>query len=199
VTVIIFLSQYADGSSVSGNLGTDNIIVSQTNISLIGSILFGSNITGMGFPTSVSGLVGMGYSTIANFLDIAYQQSQIKSPVFSLDLNLNTSTSYLYYNNGLPTVVSQNTYWISQYQSGHWQVDLIGMFVGGVEFTSIASDSAIIDSGTSIFYLNQDLYSAVVQQFFTGPGCTQDTNGNSYCPCNSNTSWPNMSFMFIGV
>lgn len=38
----------------------------------------------MNFPSQIAGLVGMGYTTTPNFLDVAYQNNQIQSPVFTL-------------------------------------------------------------------------------------------------------------------
>ena len=39
---------------------------------------------GMGFPTAVSGIVGMGTSSTPNFLDSAYEAGQISSSIFAL-------------------------------------------------------------------------------------------------------------------
>jgi hypothetical protein len=66
----------------------------------------------MNFPSGVSGLVGMGYTQTPNFLDLAYSANQITTPVFSLQLNLDTATSYLYYDGGLPSNISKQTIWI---------------------------------------------------------------------------------------
>jgi len=54
----------------------------------------------------------MGYTSIPNFLDLAYSANQINTPVFSLQLNLVNETSYLYYDGGLPSKISENTIWI---------------------------------------------------------------------------------------
>jgi hypothetical protein len=104
--------KYADGSGVSGNLGSDTITVGQTNISSTGLILFANNVSGMNFPGTVLGLVGMGYTLTMNFLDQAFQNNQISTNVFSLQLRGNNATSLMYYNNGLPPLIKQNTYWI---------------------------------------------------------------------------------------
>jgi len=40
----------------------------------------------MTFPPQVQGLVGMGYTNIPNFLDVAYAQGLINSPVFALQI-----------------------------------------------------------------------------------------------------------------
>lgn len=59
------------------------------------------------------------------------------------------------------------------------------------------SDSAasivVIDSGTSLLALNQQLYNSIIQTFFSGPNCQQQS-GSVYCYCNA--TWPTMTFMF---
>lgn len=40
----------------------------------------------MNFPTNVVGIVGMSYSMIKNFLDIAYENGQIQTNTFTLQL-----------------------------------------------------------------------------------------------------------------
>jgi hypothetical protein len=70
----------------------------------------------------VSGLIGMGYSKAPNFLDLAYSAGQISSPVFSLQLNLMNESSYLYYDNGLPSIIADNTIWVRLNSDENWQV-----------------------------------------------------------------------------
>lgn len=69
------------------------------------------------------------------------------------------------------------------------------MTVGGIDMTSSAADNAVIDSGTSFFYLNPDLYSSVVSQFFSN---CQNVGGSPVCSC-SGTNWPTFAFAFYGV
>jgi hypothetical protein len=115
----------------------------------------------------------MDYPSSPNFLDDAYAVGQIASPMFALDLNYQNQTSYLYYNNVSQTILSQ-TYWIEMYGTDHWQVEVIGFFVDGVEMTSSASDTAVVDSGTSLLVLNPDIYNPIMQQYFSFPECHVD-------------------------
>ena len=64
--------QYADGSGVSGTFGTDRLSISGTPINITAQFLWATKDTVI-FPAGVVGLVGMGYTTTPNFLDIAYQ------------------------------------------------------------------------------------------------------------------------------
>jgi hypothetical protein len=70
----------------------------------------------------------------------------------------------------------------------HWQVEVIGFFVAGVEMTSSASDTAVVDSGTSLLVLNPDIYNPIVQQYFSFPECQTDFEGLLNCYCNR--TWP---------
>lgn len=40
----------------------------------------------------------MGYTTTPNFLDVAFQNNQISSPIFALQILNNSQQSLLYYN-----------------------------------------------------------------------------------------------------
>lgn len=75
----------------------------------------------------------------------------------------------MYYNNGLPARVLASTIWISQYGTLHWQVQIIGASVDSNDVTSSTSSTAVIDSGTSLIVLNQDLYSSIIQTYFSTP------------------------------
>lgn len=149
-------------------MGFDIVSVIGTQIKANNSILFVTNDSVNFDNTKVYGLVGMDYPSSPNFLDDAFAAGQIASPMFALDLNYQNQTSYLYYNNVSQAILSQ-TYWIEMYGTDHWQVEVIGFFVNGVEMTSSASDTAIVDSGTSLLVLNPDIYNPIMQQYFSFP------------------------------
>jgi len=48
------------------------------------------------------------------------------------------------------------------------QAQLIGFYCNDVDMTSYAADYALVDSGTSLFYLNQKLYDQIISQYFQG-------------------------------
>ena len=76
------------------------------------------------------------------------------------------------------------------------QVQLIGFYTNGVELTSYASGYTLVDSGTSLFFFNQNLYDQIISQFFQG--CN---TSSSYvqCPCSMISSFPNFTFYFQGA
>ena len=79
--------EYADGSEAEGVLGEDVISVDGTMIAgQVSRILFVKEEVDMGFPGSIQGIVGMGYTSEPNFLDLAYASGQITTSAFSLQL-----------------------------------------------------------------------------------------------------------------
>jgi hypothetical protein len=85
-------------------MGTDFVTVKGTSINGINNIEWANNVSAniFGSLSDLQGLVGMDFGSYPNFLDVSYEQKQISTPVFSLELNYVNQTSYLYYNNGLP-------------------------------------------------------------------------------------------------
>jgi hypothetical protein len=46
-------------------------------------------------------------------------------------------------------------------------VDVLSVSLNGVNFSNVAAPVAVIDSGTSLFIINQALYNSVVQKYFS--------------------------------
>lgn len=67
-------------------MGYDILSINQTPIKSNYSILFATTSNVTFFNTSVYGLIGMDYNSYPNFLDLAYQQGEISTPVYSLEL-----------------------------------------------------------------------------------------------------------------
>jgi hypothetical protein len=72
-----------------------------TPINVNQSILWVDRESQMNYPSDIQGLVGMGFTTTPNFLDLAYSDNLISSPVFALGLVESTGQSVIYYN-GIP-------------------------------------------------------------------------------------------------
>lgn len=51
-----------------------------------------------------------------------------------------------------------------------WQLDVIGFYADDNDLTSFSVDSAVIDSGTSWFYLNDALFSSIKSTYLVN--CT---------------------------
>lgn len=75
----------------------------------------------------------------------------------------------------------------------YWQVNVLGVTVGGIDMTSSSANIAIIDSGTSYFYLNQQLFNNIINNFFQG---CDNSLSTPECRCSDTTNWPIFSFIF---
>lgn len=78
----------------------------------------------------------------------------------------------------------------------YWQVSVLEVTVGGIDMTGQAADNAVVDSGTSYFFLNPSLYNAVIEHFFV-QRCIS-VQGVPHCTCDTE-NWPTFAFTFQGV
>ncbi len=78
-------------------MGTDVISV-LPNIKVTGQILFVTREVGVIFGGNVIGIIGMGFTTTPNFLDLAYTAKQIQTNTFALNLLSTANQSLIYYN-----------------------------------------------------------------------------------------------------
>ena len=79
------------------------------------------------------------------------------------------------------------TIFVPVYGNIYWAVEVNQVMVGNIDMTSYAANVAVIDSGTSYFYVNQELYSNILNNFFTD--CNQ-ISSLIICSCSSVSSWP---------
>jgi hypothetical protein len=109
---------------------------------------------------------------------------------------MNSSNQSLMYYNQIPQWITNSTISLDVVGNTYWQVNVLGAIVGGIDMTSSCANAAVIDSGTSYFYLNAELFNRVVANFF------QNCNNNispPQCLCSSTPSWPTFSFLFEGM
>lgn len=126
--------------------------------------MFVSQEINVSFFGNVSGIVGMGYSTTSNFLDLAYKAGSISTNVFTLQLGTTPNTSIMYYNSIPSTILSNNLY-TSLYGNAEWSLNLIGVYANNTDLTSYSSNIAVVDSGTSLFYLLEHITVLTICQF----------------------------------
>lgn len=69
--------------------------------------------------------------------------------------------------------------------------------IGGVDMTAVSSSLAIIDSGTSYFYLNSQLFEQIKSTFFSD--CVLNVQNVPVCSCDSAANWPTFAFNFTNV
>lgn len=74
------------------------------------------------------------------------------------------------------------------------QAQVIGFYANDIELSSYASSNAIIDSGTSLFFLNEALFNQIVNLYFQG--CSVSSSA-IVCPCDY--TFPNFTLYFAGI
>ena len=89
---------YVDGSGVSGTFGTDMLQIQGSAVNITAGYLWVTEEIDMVYPDPIQGLVGMGFTSIKNFLDVAYEKGDIKSNVFALEIKDEREKSYIHYN-----------------------------------------------------------------------------------------------------
>lgn len=76
-----------------------------------------------------------------------------------------------------------------------WQLNVIGFYAGDNDWTAYSAMSAVIDSGTSWFYLNQGLFNQIQSTYLTN--CYLNIFGTYICPCTD--EMPVFKIMFEGI
>ncbi|KAG8948333.1 Type I transmembrane sorting receptor [Tulasnella sp. 424] len=176
-----FTIQYADGSSATGQVATDNVTVAGLSVTEQG---FGAviNETGNFLDSDSAGLMGLGFPANADsgatpfFINLANQGS-LASNVFSFYMSrdggkgselcfgcINSAKytgSISYY-----PLDSSATYWIQYY----WNIKSGGFSYNGG--SSSGSFSAVIDSGTTLIYIP----TAAAKNFYASIPGAKDAN-----------------------
>lgn len=80
--------------------------------------------------------------------------------------------------------------------SAPWQLQVIGFLANNDDLTSFSSSNAVIDSGTSLFYLNTNLFQQIKSKYLNNCSYIQ-AEGMFLCPCSVEV--PSFSFVFPGV
>lgn len=68
----------------------------------------------------------------------------------------------MYYDTIPQEILDNTTFCPRDGGEGFWQIHTIGMYVGEQDMTSLAAPISVIDSGTTLFYLNKELHTAIV-------------------------------------
>ena len=63
-----------------------------------------------------------------NFLQVAYGFHQVASYAFTLSLNPNNATSYLYYNQ-IPSEISSNTTFLKSYSHDSYSIRILAIYI----------------------------------------------------------------------
>lgn len=164
---------YGDNSSTDGTLAHDTLTVTDPSgtASQFSSLAFGCGTTQQGTFTGVDGLVGFGQGP----LSLPSQVSTSYSDVFSYCLTGASATQASALNFGAVPAVNGIVYTSilsNMYHSTYYYVPMTGISLNGallsIPSTTFSTDSSgaggtIFDSGTTLTYLNTNVYTVVSQ------------------------------------
>lgn len=170
-----YVYQYGDYTSTKGTMGTETFTFQDV---LVPNIGFGCGNENEGNISPASGVIGLGRGPLSLV-------SQLKEPTFSYCLTSiddQTSTSTLFM--GLkpnkmdnPSAMKTTPLYSSPSHPTFYYLNLSGVSLGDVEISvdeslylatdeeGISSGGMIIDSGTTLTYLEQSLFDAIVKEF----------------------------------
>ena len=178
---------YGDGSSASGDVGTDTVTIGGTVVKEqaveLAKTLSSEFSSGPG-----DGLLGLAFSSIntvqptsqKTFFDNA--QSTLDAPVFTADLKHQTPGSYDFGFIDNSKYKGDITYTPVNSGSGFWEFTSTGYQVGSGSFVSQSID-AIADTGTTLFLTEDAIVSAYYAQV-QGAQNNQQQGGYTF-PCSA--------------
>lgn len=152
-------------SIYEGSLGSDIVTVQSTNISTRSLVVWSNKSLDLPTLPEIGGILGMGYSSIPNFLDKAAENNQIESSVFALQMGGFGEPSVLYYNQ-LPSFLEISNIYVPVIGAELWEVETFNIKVGGYDYSNVATKRMIVDTTTSMMYVNPKLYNMVMTKFF---------------------------------
>ncbi|CAD8048752.1 unnamed protein product [Paramecium primaurelia] len=143
------------------------------------------------------GLLGLSsYNDRQNIFEYGYQQKQLETSLFGLDLNQNPQESVLFYNNFSKDYLDQ-VIWMPNVLNHQWSMKVYGFFVNEIDLTDKITlqngTIALMDSGSSCLWLDEEIINYMLHRYILA-NCIN----NYTCPCNS-PLYPNLNIYLAGV
>ncbi|CAO3628912.1 unnamed protein product [Mucor hiemalis] len=183
---------YGDGSTASGVLAYDTVTLGGLAIKKQ-TIELASKESSSFASSTVDGLLGLGFDTITTVsgiktpVDNLISQGLISKPIFGVYLGKASQGGggeYVFggydqskISGSLTTVPVDNS-------QGYWGITVDGATIGGSSVGS--SFSGILDTGTTLLLLTQDVASEVAQTY----GATDNGDGTYTIPCDTSSFKP---------
>ncbi|CAD8158927.1 unnamed protein product [Paramecium pentaurelia] len=192
--------EYASGGC-KGFWGSDYVqLLGDSNTRVQTNILFTYQDSGFEAVQS-DGLLGLSNDKeIANIFDLAYKQGQIKSNLFAMELKSINDQSLFYYDD-IPNEIMNNVEWIRVLRKDYWTVKVLNIQLNENFMSSGKIKEALIDSGTSLLYLPENVVISIYQELILNNCRLLD--GNVFCPCliprNQVDNYPKIKFYLEGI
>lgn len=174
---------YGDGSSASGTVGYDHVVVGAVTATKqaveLATAVSGSFVT----DTANDGLVGLGFSNINTVQPtqqntfFANVMSQLASPVFTADLQETDTGSYTFGAIDTSKISGDVHYVDVDNSNGYWQFTSNSYAIAGTSADCTTCSPAIADTGTSLMLVDADIATAYYAQV---DGAQFDENQGGY-------------------
>ena len=203
-----FNISYADGSGATGDYATDTISLGGATIP---GLQFGigyqstspESVLGIGYALHEAQVILTGANPYPNLPELMVRLGLINSPAYSLWLNdLAASTGSLLFG-GVNTEKYHGQLSSLPIQTGPGQlqpeelfITLTGVQYGGSSLVSFRADAALLDSGSSLIYLPDEIAGAIYK--VVGAQIDQ-SRGVAVVPCSMAKSPQTLDFGFSGA
>ncbi|CAD8074490.1 unnamed protein product [Paramecium sonneborni] len=172
--------EYASGNC-KGFWGSDYVqLLSDGNTRVEAKILFIYQDSGFSELQS-DGLLGLSNDKeIDNIFDLAYKKGSIKSNLFAMELK-NTNEQSLFYYDEIPNEIMDNVEWVRILRKDYWTVKVLNIYVNEHPIKTGNLKEALIDSGTSLLYLPENVVYKVFEELIL-KDC-RFLESYVFCPC----------------
>lgn len=184
-----FKISYGDGSTASGNVGTDVVKIGAATVNAQAVELANAVSAQFQQEQATDGLLGLAFSTLntvtpqkqKTFFDMI--QPSLSNPLFTVNLLLDGSGEYEFGTIDSSKYTGQLQYVDVDSSQGFWAFPSASFKVGGTAGTNTGTTPAIADTGTSLMLVDPSVVKAYYAQV---QGAVNDAQQGGYTyPCSS--------------
>ena len=195
-----FAIVYGDGTSASGNLGTDTVDVGGAMVAHQAVQMATAVSPPFAKDTHLSGLLGLAFSQLSSVKPVKPKtffenvMPSLAQPLFTADLRRDTTGAYEFGRIDASKYAGRLSWAPVNTAKGFWQVSSMGFAVGGT-LTKLPVAQAIVDTGTTLMLVSKELSDGYYSQV-PGAQLTLAAGGTTF-PCN--TTLPDLLLDVGGV
>ena len=179
---------YGDGTSASGNVGTDTVDVGGATVASQAVQMATSVSPAFAKDTHLSGMLGLAFSHLSTVRPAKQKtffenvMPSLAQPLFTADLRRDTTGAYEFGRID-DSKFAGGLFWVPTYTGrGFWEVSTAGFMVAGSS-TTLPAAQAIVDTGTTLMLVSRQMTEGYYRHV---PGAVElPAAGGMTFPCNS--------------
>lgn len=177
---------YGDGTSASGNVGTDRVDVGGAIVTNQAVQMATSVSAAFVQDTNLSGLLGLGFSQLSTVKPTKQKtffenvMPSLAQPLFTADLPKDAVGAYEFGRIDYTKFVGRLSWITADTSKGFWQVSTTGLKVGNGQ-TKLPAAQAIVDTGTTLMLVSKEFSDGYYSHV---PGAKRTAGGMTF-PCNA--------------